>query len=699
MDAPKPQPLRAWWSLVGAYVVVTALLRADFFWLLDTDQVYRKGWVFALLGGLLEDVAVGSALAAIGMAVGGRGRAIARAVLFGLVALTAINLSVLAAMNVPADRLMLSYLADPFTAGAVQSPVAVWPSLLRIAVAVTAFWLGTRTRQVEALRSWPRAAGALAVAAILVPAAAWIADRDHRSRMVSHADGASWLYFQMFGRPFRLAPGTDPRRALLGPAATRGEQFVSDEYPLVRGSPHELCRLGLTTGGCAQDQDGDGAPLRLDCDDARADVHPGAADPPGDRLDQDCSGADSDPPDVLVLELESLPARVLAQTGGSGDDLVAPQLAALAQRLDARLFTRYESAGVQTAPAFVSAMCSLLPYFGPPVTRAFPRLGVRCLPAVLRERGFDTILVQNGSPAFDRQGAFAEHIGFSRVEGFEDIARAIGDARLGSKWGLPDEALFRRLLLLLRGRRRSDPPLFVTAQTITNHHPYAVPDPRFERFDPQGTIWDKVRNTSAYVDWALGEFARGLDRLAQQPGRRPLLVILSGDHGHGTGIHPGNVLPASHLFAENVHTPLVWWMPGHPERLRVIDSARLDDPASSIDLMPTLLGLLGVHTVHASMGRDLAVPAGDRDRRAFSENPLAGGLVRVRRPDLVVMARAVPARVWLFDAADLQEQADRSEGGADAARSAADEAIGAIMTASDLIRRDRVWSDGLLGTH
>jgi phosphoglycerol transferase MdoB-like AlkP superfamily enzyme len=434
----------------------------------------------------------------------------------------------------------------------------------------------------------------------------------------------------------------------------------------------------------------------VDCDDARHDVHPGAEDPPGDRLDQDCSGIDAEPPDVLVIQLESLPARVLQRTGGRGDDLVAPRLAELAARADARLFTRYETAGVQTAPGFASAMCSILPNFGASLTRAHPNVRLRCLPAVLRERGYETRMVQNGNPDFDRQGVFAERIGFSRVEGMADIARATGDARQASKWGLLDEILFRRLAQILADRRPSDPPLLLLAQSINNHHPYAVDDPRFARFDPEGSIWDKVRNCSGYVDSALGDLVTTLDGLARLPARRPLLVVISGDHGHGTGIHPGNVMPTSGLFAENVHTPLVWWMPNHPDRMRGLDSAGFDDPASSADLMPTVLGLLGVHTLHASMGRDLARVAQDRDRRAISENPLAGGLIRIRRPDHVVVTRAVPPGIWWFDASDLDEQVDRSNDRAEAARRGADEAIGAVMAATDLIRRDRVWNDGLL---
>lgn len=62
----------------------------------------------------------------------------------------------------------------------------------------------------------------------------------------------------------------------------------------------ELCEFGCTpmpTGSddvCAlpADADGDGVRADTDCDDARADVHPGALETCGDDVDQDCTGSD-----------------------------------------------------------------------------------------------------------------------------------------------------------------------------------------------------------------------------------------------------------------------------------------------------------------------------------------------------------------------------------------------------------------------
>lgn len=674
---------------VALYAAAVAVLRADFIWLRDDLEVFWRAASLALPAGLLHDLGVGLLLQAL---IPARFRRWRVAILAALVALGSVNLSVLAVLSVPADPLMLTYVFDPFRTGAVESPVPVLPSLLRLLVAVGAFLalaLGRGGARATAPSSRQQAISTAVVSVALLLGSRSLSGLDHRAVQVSHADGASWIWFQTSRVPFSLPPGTDLRRAILTPAASAGERFVSPDFPLLRGSPHALCRAGLTTDGCSMDADGDGASLSADCNDRDPAIRPDAEDLFGDGIDQDCDGLDAGAADVLILELEGLPARVLTATGGDPKDLVAPNLEALARREDARLFSRYETAATQTAPGFVSAACSLLPHYGAAVTRGLTEIHTRCLPAILKESGYRTRMVQNGDPRFDGQGAFARKIGFDQVEGAAEIERALGKVRRLTKWGLLDEALFSRLAQIL-GSEDSSAPRLILAQSVTNHHPYALPDPRYDRGPETTPTWRKVRATSRYVDEALGGFVRAIDELARKPGRRPILVVMSGDHGHPGERHPRNVLPPSALYEENVHTPLVVWSPGHPERLLALDGNRRDAPCSSVDVMPTVLGLLGIQAVHASMGRDLARPAEPEDERAVSLNPVAGGLIRIHTRDLTVIRRALPPGFEVYAGADrleLHEQGSQIPG----AQEASEQALFAVLAAKELLETDRIW--------
>ncbi|HEU5074385.1 MAG TPA: sulfatase-like hydrolase/transferase [Polyangiaceae bacterium] len=676
-----------------AYVLVMTALRADFVWLRDDMQVYWRAASSALPAGLLHDI--GCALVVNALLAGRAWRARV-AVLALLVGLGSLNLSVFAELNIPAHPVMLTYLLDPMDLEAIESPVGVSASLARLGAAIGVFlWLALRPTASD-LVSLRLRLGTLGAATILLLSGWALANVDYRAKAVSHADGASWIVFQTRGTPLALPAGTDVRTAILTPSASAGEMFASSNYPLVRATAHALCREGLSQLHCGIDGDGDGDPLRSDCNDADPAIHAVAEEVPEDGIDQDCSGLDLGAPDILVLELEGLPARVLSLTGGDAREPIGPTLEALVRRPDVRLFTDYETAAVQTSPGFTSAMCSVLPNYGTSITRGFPKLGVRCLPHVLGDLGYETLMVQNGDPHFDRQGDFARHAGFARVEGLDAIARHVPHARRVSKWGLLDEALFSYLAQTLEKRAPGAPPLFLVGQSITNHHPYTLPDPSFDRGEATTPTWRKVRATSRYVDVALGTLVQRLDALARQPGQRPLLVVLSGDHGHPGEMHVRNVLPASALYRENVHTPFVVWSPGRPNYLWRLDRAALGAPCSSIDLMPTLLGLLDVQAVHASMGRDLSKPAPAADARAISVNPIAGGLVRVNTRDYSVIRRAVPAGLEVYARHDRSERNEVQPIPSDALRES-ERATLAVMAAKQLIEEDRIWSEAFGG--
>ena len=95
----------------------------------------------------------------------------------------------------------------------------------------------------------------------------------------------------------------------------------------------------------------------------------------------------------------------------------------------------------------------------------------------------------------------------------------------------------------------------------------------------------RYREEVEYLDTQVGALLDRIDTVSDDT-----LVIMTADHGEDLGEHgsPGHV---SRLYESVVRVPLVMRWPGHvPEGLRI------PDPVAHIDMLPTVLDLLGIAT-------------------------------------------------------------------------------------------------------
>jgi hypothetical protein len=102
------------------------------------------------------------------------------------------------------------------------------------------------------------------------------------------------------------ASGDSRRRCIDGVDASEACDFGCSE---MSEASDDVCAL-------PPDEDGDGARADTDCDDTRADVHPGAFEGCGDGIDQDCNGSDAacEPSATSGTQATS---TVAATTGGA----------------------------------------------------------------------------------------------------------------------------------------------------------------------------------------------------------------------------------------------------------------------------------------------------------------------------------------------------------------------------------------------
>jgi arylsulfatase A-like enzyme len=231
-------------------------------------------------------------------------------------------------------------------------------------------------------------------------------------------------------------------------------------------------------------------------------------------------------------------------------------------------------------------------------------------------------------------------------------------------------------------RRRK---FFLFFHTYAVHDPYLPEDRLIQMFAPgyQGPLLDSVRQlrdgrrgvagweqASArfwkavdagdpaavrFVGRLYDAVIRGMDEAVMAPLLDHLdrlglagntLVVLTSDHGEAFGEH--GAFQHDDLYAGTLHVPLVMRFPQHLEAGR-----RVAEPARLLDVMPTVLDLLGVAAPPAVQGRSL-VPllrggtfAGEEVVSEFSQPRIGRVFESLRRPDLTYIVDGPVER--LFD--------------------------------------------------
>lgn len=310
---------------------------------------------------------------------------------------------------------------------------------------------------------------------------------------------------------------------------------------------------------------------------------------------------------VLVIE-ESFGSTYVDSLDNRRGFSISPSIERLAQ--DGLFFTNVYATGDRTVRGLEALLTSFTPIPGISTARRPGSVGMHSLPSLLKRFGYRSGFLYGGIAAFDNMGAFWSGIGFDHVWDLFDIA----DRGFTTVWGAADEYLFTEALKRLDEHARPDQPFFLGLLTVSNHRPYTFPEDHVKNVPGKG----RRENAATYADWAFGDF---IERARSHPWFDDTVFIFVGDHGP-------RITGAEEVPVRGFRVPLLFYAPRH------IPPARLDTLASSLDVAPTLLGLLGLSYDSPFFGLDLRKVAPGDGRIAMAHNySVAYG----RRGELVVL--------------------------------------------------------------
>ena len=367
-----------------------------------------------------------------------------------------------------------------------------------------------------------------------------------------------------------------------------------------------------------------------DCDDDDARVHPLAFDVPGDGVDQDCSGADASPPGptplrrsrlsglfaqrrphVLLITYEALRADRLAALGRPGPPLL-PNLEQVASR--AALFGNAYSPSCWTVPAIWSLLTGVAPRkvrWTPIAIDQDDRVFAleQAPSASLFGRGFSrhvhpdplrdehTTLPQALRAAGYRSVTAASYLRFRRGVGignaFDTVDGRVAAAVERLKRLTPAPVLTTIAQEVVQRELARGQPLLIWLHYLDAHEPYV----RLEAEKSFGQGPEALYDGELHrADLAVG---RLLAWLNTQGLLEDMVIVATGDHGEAFGEH-GARFHGSAIYDEQTRVPLVLRFPGLP-----VQPGPRWEPVSLVDVMPTLLDLLGLPLPSGLSGRTL----------------------------------------------------------------------------------------------
>lgn len=333
---------------------------------------------------------------------------------------------------------------------------------------------------------------------------------------------------------------------------------------------------------------------------------------------------------VVVILMESFTSKYVGVFGDKSN--ITPEFDKLTK--DGLLFKRFFSNGTHTHQGMFATFSCFpnLPGFEYLMQQPQGRNAFSGLPVLLKKEKFNDIYVYNGDFSWDNQKGFFLNQGLTTFVGRHDYVNPKFQDRT---WGVSDEDMFSRAVEEL-DKIDSEEPFFAMLQTLSNHTPYALPkDLPFERLGDLGSHTEHL-TAMKYSDWALGEFFKAIQ---DKPYYKETLFVILGDHGFG--VKP----QISDIDLLRFHVPLLLIAPGIIQHY----GETISTVSTQVDVVPTVMGLLGKPYTHQCWGRDiLSLDKLDKGFGIIKPSGSDQTVALLRGENILVKQPDVPARLGRY---------------------------------------------------
>ena len=282
-------------------------------------------------------------------------------------------------------------------------------------------------------------------------------------------------------------------------------------------------------------------------------------------------------PNILIILLESWPAKYVSQKYKGRE--ITPNFNKLIK--EGMYYSNFFSNGGRTSNGLVSIFSGVPDRSGKSLVHSRYSLNhFTSLPKLLSSKGYETYFYYGGELAFENLTPVIRHWGFQNLYDFNSFEKD-GKFKKGI-WGYNDYDVFTKIMEDINNDN-SEYPKFRVCLTLSTHHPFQVPSSDFNLFQTEDED-DKFINSLYYADWSLGKF---INEFKKSDKYKDTIIIMVSDHTSHRNLN----------YFEDRNIPFLilnYNTKGESQRV-----------SSQLDILPTILGMVGGEFYFSSFGKDI----------------------------------------------------------------------------------------------
>lgn len=295
------------------------------------------------------------------------------------------------------------------------------------------------------------------------------------------------------------------------------------------------------------------------------------------------------PCNIVLITVESLSADFMARYGC--DRGVTPCLDALVPRC--LVLDSLYANGNRTVRGLEALSLCIPPNAGESIVKQKNnRMGSLSIGATLKKQGYTVQYLYGGHSYFDNMGDYFSNNGYEVIDRADFAPNEITFANI---WGVCDGDMFDKSLKVFDANAQTGRPFFAQIMTTSNHRPFTYPQ-GFIKVDGDPNTRDAAVK---YTDYAIGKFLRDAQ---SKPWFANTVFIVIADHCASSA-------GKTSLPIESYHIPCLIYAP------MLVKPQAVKTLCSQIDVLPTLLPMLGMNAKVQWAGRNIFAP--DYKPRAF----------------------------------------------------------------------------------